>query len=780
MNALLTKILGDLRRRRLQAVVIFIIVALTAGVGTLGIEILSGASAPFDSAFEQNAGAHVQVLFHNTLANGDDLAPTTRLPDVTASAGPWPSSILPFAFGTAKAYLRVVGRADPGGPVDRLHLVDGRWATQPGEIVLTRSFAQESGLAVGDRLTSISQLTKPTLTLVGEVVDIDEADASLQSPQFAWVTPDQVARLLAPGDKPDYVMLYRFRQAATAADVQRDLQEVAAAAPPHAIANTLSYLVVKQIFTLNSTIILGSLLAFAAFALGAVALIIANVVTGAVLASYREIGVIKALGFTPGQVVLTFVGQMLVPALAGVIIGVPLGALGSIPVLSSSYQALDLSATTLLSPVPALLTAIGTLLVVAVFAAVPALRAGLLKPVAAITRGTAPGPSRRSWLAATLQRLRLPRPFSLGAGDAFARPLRGLLTALAVLVAVATLTFAFGLQASFQQVVTIPGFGFFNQADITITRYGAYPDSQVMQTLQAQPETASIVASAFTSFSVPGLDSPVNAQAMRGDSAAEGYLLSAGRWFSGPGEAVGGQAFVQEAHLKVGDTFTATLNNHALSLRLVGIYYDTDNFGRKVRFDWSSYLEALPDAQPDTYTVMLHPGADLQAYARRVSASAPDFLSVQARASGTPTLIAIANTVIAVLAVVLGVIAMAGVFNTVLLNTRERTQDIATLKALGMTPGQVVGMVISSACVLGLLGGVLGIPLGIWLHRTLLDLTTTAIGDPLPTAFYNGAFANLAILVLLALGGIVTAVLGAALPARSAARHSVVEALRAE
>ncbi len=778
MSALLTKILGDLRRRRLQAIIIFIIVLLTAGVGTLGVEILSGASAPFDSAFEQNAGAHVQVLFHNTLTSVDVLTPTTRLPDVTASAGPWPSSILPFAFGTAKTYLRLVGRSDPGGSVDRLHLVAGRWATQAGEVVLTRSFAQESGLSVGNRLTSISRLDKPTLTIVGEVVDIDEADASLQTPQYAWVVPDQVAALLASGAKPDYIMLYRFRQAATAIDLQQDIQEVSDALPPNTIGNTLTYLVVKQIFTLNSTIILGSLLAFAAFALGAVAFIIANIVTGAVLASYREIGIIKALGFTPSQVMLTFVGQMLIPALAGVIVGVPLGVLGSIPVLNSSYQALDLSASALLSPVPALLTAIGILVVVSLFAAVPALRAGLLKPVAAITKGTAPNHARRSRLSGLLQRLHLPRALSLGAGDAFARPLRGLLTALAVLIAVATLTFAFGLQASFQEFVAIPGF--FAQPDISVTRYGAYPDSQVMQALQAQPETARIVASSFTSVTVPGLDSPVNAQPMRNSSPADGYLLSSGRWFSGPGEAVGGTAFVQEAHLKLGESFTATLNNHALRFRLVGIYYDSDNFGRKLRFDWSSYLQAVPDAQPDTYTVTLHPGADLQAYARRVSATAPDFLGVQARAAGTPALIAIANTVIGILAVVLAAIAIAGVFNTVLLNTRERAQDIATLKALGMTPGQVVSMVVCSACVLGLLGGVLGIPLGIWLHHTLLALTTHAIGDPLPDSFYQSAYANLALLPLLALGGIVAALLGAALPARNAARHSVVEALRAE
>jgi putative ABC transport system permease protein len=779
MSALLTKILGDLRRRRLQAVVIFIIVTLTAGVGTLGIEILNGASSPFDSAFEQNAGAHVQALFHNTVTNPDALAPTTHAPDVTASAGPWPSSILPFAYGTAKAYLRVVGRSDPGGPVDRLHLVAGHWATQPGEIVLTRSFAEEAQLSPGDRLTDISRLDKPALIIVGEVVDIDEADASLMTPQYAWVVPAQVAGLLPEGDAPDYIMLYRFRQAATAAQLQQDIQEITAAAPPNSVASTLTYLVVKQIFTLNSTIILGTLLAFAAFALGAVALIIANVVTGAVLASYREIGIIKALGFTPGQVVMTFVGQVGLPTLAGCILGVPLGVLGSIPILDSSYQALDLPSSTLISVWPALGAMLGILLVVGICAALPALRAGLLKPITAITRGTAPGPQRRSLLSALLQRLRLPRSLSLGAGDAFARPLRGLLTTLAVLVAVATLTFAFGLQASFQRFLTIPGLGF-AQPDVSVTRYGAYPDSTLMQTLQAQPETARVVASAFVVVTVPGLSSPVNSQPMRGSSASDGYLLSQGRWFSGPGEAVGGLAFVREAHLKVGDSFTATVNNHTLHLRLVGIYYDTNNFGRVLRFDWSSYLEAIPNAQPDFYSITLRPGADLQAYTQHVSASAPDFLGVQARSPGTPPLIAMLNAIIDVLVFVLVAIAIAGVFNTVLLNTRERTQDIATLKALGMSPGQVVGMVVASACVMGLLGGAFGIPLGIWLHHTLLDLSTSTVSDPLPASFYQGAFSNVAVLPLLALGGIAAALLGAALPARVAARHSVVEVLRAE
>jgi len=57
------------------------------------------------------------------------------------------------------------------------------------------------------------------------------------------------------------------------------------------------------------------------------------------------------------------------------------------------------------------------------------------------------------------------------------------------------------------------------------------------------------------------------------------------------------------------------------------------------------------------------------------------------------------------IAAVIALIAVAGVFNTLLLNTRERVRDTATLKALGMSPRQLIGMVAASAGFLALLGG---------------------------------------------------------------------------
>jgi putative ABC transport system permease protein len=775
MRAILTQVAGDLRKRRLQAIVVFIIVALAAGVGTLALEILDAANAPYDRAFQQNLGAHLDVLLDGRKVTPAQLGATAQLPDVTATAGPWPVSIIPFEFETAKTPLYVIERSDPGGTLDHLQIVTGRWPTQPGEIVLTRSFAQLAQVAVGSHVTALSRPDKPQLTVVGEVVDIEEAGAGLMNPQFSWVVPGQLTDLLPPGGHTDDQMLFRFRHAATDAEIQQDTQELASTLPPGAIGSSLSHLLVQNLDNQTSGLVLTFLLAFSLFALGAAALIVANAVAGAVLASYRDIGIVKALGFTPGQVVLSFVGQMCVPALVGSVVGAAFGVIGSSPILSASAEAMGLPGANLITAWPPFVATVGVLVVVAVAAALPSLRGGLLKPVTALTRGVAPSAHRRSLLGGALQRLRLPRTLSLGTGDAFARPFRGLLTALAILIGVATLTFAFGLHTSIQRLGTEQAFN----PDIVVTRFGSYPDVQVTQMLQVQSDTANVVAYSFDNAAVPGLNSAVSIIPMRGDSEALDFQLLQGRWFSGSGEAVGGSAFVKEAHLKVGDTFTATVNGHDIPLRLVGVYFDIDNFGRVMRFDWSSYLEANPDAQPEEYQVTLHPGADPQAYARRVEASAPDFLSVMVRASLISPVLSTLDAVLAVLIAVLAAIAVAGVFNTVLLSTRERMRDTATLKTLGMTPGQVIGMVVVSACMLGVIGGILGLPVGVWLHQSLLTLMGSVTNLPVPPGLSQGVYGPVN-LPLLALAGVAVAIVGAALPAWLAARAPVAVVLRAE
>ena len=772
MRAVIVKLAAELRHRRLQSALVGLIVMLATGTAAIALNLIGESSNPYDRSFNQQQGAHLVVFFDAGKTSPESIAATGPRLGATATGGPWPALTVPFRHGSSRDSLTLVGRPAPGGPVEVLRLSVGRWVERPGEIVVTRSFAGQSHVAIGDQLTALSVSSKPTFRVVGEAIDINEGPAGGWS-QSAWILPSELDGLQGTGDHIEYKMAYRFAGTPNADVLDQSITTLKSSLPPAAVTDAVSFLDVKDVFNRQTSAILIFLLAFSVFALGAVALIVANIVTGGVISSYREVGIMKAVGFTPAQVVQVFVGLMIVPTLAGSLVGAPIGVLLSQGLLNQTADALGLPSRLSIAPWVAVAAIGGALLVVLVAALLPAWRAGRLSPVTAISRGTGPTTPGRSWLGRQLGRLGLPRPLSLGADDALVRPLRGGLTAVAILLGVATMTFAYGLHGSFNSYHDFAPL----QGQVIVERTAPYSDESVIATMRADPATANIVRVTQQNVSIAGLSADVQGTFYDGDSTRLGWLRLSGRWFSGPGEVVVASAFLKTAHRKIGDTVRGRIAGHPVPLKIVGLTFNPDNSGRVVMADWSTLVAAVPDAVASTYYVQLRHGADPAAYAKRIQATQPDFLNATVADFGAASF-GILESVMLVLVVVLVLIAIVGVFNTVLLNTRERVRDGAILKTLGMTPGQVALMVAASASVLGLVGGLLGVPAGVALHHGLMGLMGDLLGNQMPAVALN-VFQPV-ILPWLLVAGVAVAILGAAVPARWASQVPVAEVLHAE
>src|SRR2546429_5128282 len=76
--------------RRVQAIVIGLVVFGSTAASTLALGLLADSSAPLDHAFVAQHGADVTATI--TGASPSDLAATTRLPCVSAWAGPYPAT----------------------------------------------------------------------------------------------------------------------------------------------------------------------------------------------------------------------------------------------------------------------------------------------------------------------------------------------------------------------------------------------------------------------------------------------------------------------------------------------------------------------------------------------------------------------------------------------------------------------------------------------------------------------------------------------------------------
>ena len=110
-------------------------------------------------------------------------------------------------------------------------------------------------------------------------------------------------------------------------------------------------------------------------------------------------------------------------------------------------------------------------------------------------------------------------------------------------------------------------------------------------------------------------------------------------------------------------------------------------------------------------------------------------------------------------------------FNTVVLNTHERSRQPGILKSIGMTPRQIVATVITSMVGLGLVGGLLGIPAGVAAYHLVVPAIANAAQDTFPSSWTH--VYSTPVLFPLGLTGVAIAVLGSLIPAGWAARTTI-------
>ena len=132
-----------------------------------------------------------------------------------------------------------------------------------------------------------------------------------------------------------------------------------------------------------------------------------------------------------------------------------------------------------------------------------------------------------------------------------------------------------------------------------------------------------------------------------------------------------------------------------------------------------------------------------------------------------------------VMRVIIAVIIVLSIFNTMMMSVMERTGEIGTAMALGLTRRGILRMIVVEGAMLGIVGGLLGLALG-----TLLAWVISRIGIPMPPppgqswgflgeVMVTGRLAADAF--LLAVGSTLVASI---IPARTASGMVIVDALR--
>jgi putative ABC transport system permease protein len=421
--------------------------------------------------------------------------------------------------------------------------------------------------------------------------------------------------------------------------------------------------------------------------------------------------------------------------------------------------------------------------------------------------------------AALAARLPLPRPASIGVAQPFARPKRMIAMVATVIFGTASVALAVGLTASLSLVevarahdsaaVTVDGRDRSPMDQLpppTSPPRTAEPDAAaVTAAIAAQPGTTAIYGIYQAPATVAGLSGSVDVLAYTADTYVPGsacwsgaraeppgtpsgsrqecippgFRMTEGRWFAAPGEAVVPTPLLTATATAIGDTISLYVNGHTIPVRIVGEAFSTKNDGLQVFTDLRTLTAVVPGLAPQEYRVDISSTVDVDKYVSDLDKALPPFgLHAGVNPGGHSDVLLALNTLTGLLTVMLVAVAALGVLNAVVLQTRERVRELGVHKAMGMTPRQAVTVVLASVVPVGLAGGVLGVPAGIAVHGVMVPAMGSSAGVRLPHSLLEVYHPGL--VILLALGGVAIAVLGALMPAGWAARVRTATALRTE
>lgn len=794
MSALGRVVRSGVGRRRVPAVVICLASMMAVTASVLAGTLIVVSDAPFDHAFSQQNGAHLSAQFDGTRASAAQLAATAHAPGVTAASGPFATAAADDAqlngsaagemAGADLGSMTVVGRASAGGPVDDASLVDGRWPTAPDEIALSQD--SEPGQLEGATLTFTDAPGKPVFTVVGTVESVSRtADA--------WVLPSQISKIAPAGATPSFEMLYRFASAGSDAQISADRAAVEGMLPRGAMTGSQSYLTLKLAADGSAKPIVPFVVAFGILGLIMSVIVVGNVVSGSVGAGVRRIGILKSLGFTPTQVVRAYIAQAVIPSAIGIGCGVVLGNLFAKPLLHDAQRIYGTGTLGVAAWIDVVVP-LASLALVALAAFVPALRAGRLSTIEAIAVGRTPKANRGRFARRVLNRFPLPRAISLGLANPFAKPMRALSVAAAILFGAIAVTFGVGLASSLNNVqkgidadrsgdVTVeffgpdqgPGAGPVHKSPGTITPAATADPAAISAAIAHDPDTAGYYGETDQLENVAGQSGQIDVQFFQGKTAPGAFQIIAGSWYTGPGQALAPTRFLQATGTRIGDTVNLVQNGRNYPVRIVGEVFSTRHEGMSLLTDAAT----IPGVRVDSFSIDVKAGMSPAAYAHALGQT---LAPLGAGARPTPQhdnqTIEIMDAMIAILTVMLVAVAGLGVLNSTVLDTRDRVHDLGVYKAIGMTPRQTIGMVIASVSAIGLAAGAVGVPIGVALHDYILPVMGRGAGTNVPRA--DIAVFQVPELILLGLGGVVIAVVGAALPAGWAAKVRTASALRTE
>jgi putative ABC transport system permease protein len=778
-----------------------LLVMSTIGIGALAVGFVSTLYVRVLGDMEkdyQSANPHSAIIYTDSFTN--DLLPSlARLPGVGGVEGRSSTGGTILSPDGKDVYLNIIVLPPPDKmQIDKLSPNEGKGPLSLGDHQILIDGSAQAGLKLktGDPLkVTLSNGRSRTLEISGFVHDptiiayafMGQAYGYVNAKTLEWLdgSTDPNMIYLAVADNKTSVPHVNDVAAVVAKKIENSGRRVYATLvyePGKHFAASITQALIAMMLFLGLLVVLLS------------AILVGNTIDAVIGQQVRQIGVMKAVGASAGQIAGIYLMLVTVYGILALVVAVPVAAWAANLIGDGFAGYLNYRPAGFLFPTSTLVIQIIVAIGIPILATlVPVSKGARMTVREAITSyGLGSGRFGQSWFDRLLERIHgLPRPLLLSLRNTFRRKGRLARTLFALALAGTMFIAVFNLRASMN--ITIDEILRYVLSDVTVGFDRLYRTDKIVPLVMQIPGVESVEPWGGTLGNLPSLDGNSSIQlqitAPPADSQLIDPTITSGRWLLPEDEnaiVIGNHLLKARPDLKVGDEIIIRIDEQDTKWKIVGTFRMGGNTPFPPVYVTNDYLSRILGASDKLASIRVittqHDAVTQERIADQLQQVLKDN-NIDVQVILTASYVAQQNTAttdvliifLGGMAVLIAMVGGLGLASTMSLNIIERIREIGVMRAIGASSFSIQSQVIVEGMLIGMISWVIGVifafPVG-WLLSQIVGVAI--VQSPLTYAIGWDGFVLWLVLIL------VISAIASSWPARSASRLTVREVLAYE
>jgi putative ABC transport system permease protein len=742
MKSILLVALSNIKKRKLQSILVGIIILIASMALATSVGVLTGLDGPYEKVAEKLNSSHLYLLFDTRIHSPDELAGWWEAQAEVESVSPsMQYKILDeMVIHNGNRLLKTIILYEHPIKInqDKLVILEGdkKEFPDPGEVWIPASLAYGDDIKIGDKLSIPVPSGEKDMKVSAIVVDLPNS-SSMSSNMRIWVSPGTLTFYFPASSLTEVETDIRLYSPDKMEELWEKYENYLGMPFCGAKMDYRQYAYYTN-FILKIAAVL--VLIFSVFIVLIAIYILSSTISSSIIADYKNIGILKTSGYTPFDIIKIYLLQFLLISAAAA----PLGALAGIPVmrlmLAGLFKTLGIFNLEPSFIIPVIITAIVVIALITVSAYIASRNAGKVKPADAIRYGAPIKVFNKACFIKVQDIKTLPITLTLGIKNVFAAKRQSVYTIVIIAVSAFAVTFSINTFYSILKMADNISYWGMEKSDVTITQKGkrfGVEAEELYARLKADRNVKAVITGDYMMNNSTPKTGDISSEQMVGFNYDGDMNLLSLRNLEGKNPEKENEISLavntgKKYNKRPGDSFVLYIDGKKLEFTVCGIYQTINNSGTGYRIQTSAVRLANPTYEPRSFYILLKDDVSIDDYISTVKRLYGEAIDARPSSETYLTPIRSISSGIGIFMVFIALlfisILIVSVINSTLLDIYKQRKDFGVYKTFGMTPSQIMGSVALKYVALTAATSLIAMPASLWAAPVLLSLIMMNMG----------------------------------------------------